>query len=131
MGVLGNENPWWNDVLENGPASPYACYFDIAWHSSPRPELHDRLLVPILADPYGQALESQQIRLAYADGAFTIHYFDNRLPVAPRSYGMILSQRTDELKASLGEDSPPMLEYLSILNAVSHLPARPAPIPPR
>ena len=55
---------------------------------------------------------------------FTIHYFDNRLPVAPRSYGMILSQRTDELKASLGEDSPPMLEYLSILNAVSHLPAQ-------
>jgi glycosidase len=39
MGVLGNENPWWNDVLENGPASPYAAYFDIAWQSSPRPEL--------------------------------------------------------------------------------------------
>ena len=99
MGVLGNENPWWNDVLENGPASPYAGYFDIAWQSSPRPELHDRLLVPILGDPYGQALESQQIRLEYADGALTIHYFDNRLPVAPRSYGMILSQRIDELKA--------------------------------
>ncbi len=24
MGILGNENPWWNDVLENGQASPYA-----------------------------------------------------------------------------------------------------------
>ena len=80
--------------------------------------------VPILGDPYGQALESQQIRLNYADGAFTIHYFDNRLPIAPCSYGMILSQRTDELKAALGEDAPPMLEYLSILNAVSHLPGR-------
>jgi (1->4)-alpha-D-glucan 1-alpha-D-glucosylmutase len=124
MGVLGNENPWWNDVLENGPVSAYASYFDIAWQSSPRPELRDRLLVPILGDPYGQALESQQIRLGYADGAFTIHYFDNRLPIAPCSYGMILSQRTDELKAALGEDAPPMLEYLSILNAVSHLPGR-------
>ena len=38
-GVVGNENAWWNDVLENGPASPYAAYFDIAWQDSPRPEL--------------------------------------------------------------------------------------------
>src|SRR3954447_15043038 len=29
MAVVGNENNWWNDVLENGPASPYANYFDI------------------------------------------------------------------------------------------------------
>jgi (1->4)-alpha-D-glucan 1-alpha-D-glucosylmutase len=124
MGVLGNENPWWNDVLENGPASPYAAYFDIAWQSSPRPELRDRLLVPILGEPYGQALESQQIRLQFADGAFTIHYFNNCLPVAPCSYETILSQRTEELKAALGEDSPPVLEYLSILNAVGHMPGR-------
>src|SRR3989440_2961550 len=27
MGVVGNQNPWWNDVLENGPASAYASYF--------------------------------------------------------------------------------------------------------
>src|SRR5438128_9926162 len=38
MGILGNENIWWNDVLENGPASQYADYFDIAWQASPRPE---------------------------------------------------------------------------------------------
>src|SRR5262249_1411737 len=24
MGVTSNDNAWWNDVLENGPASPYA-----------------------------------------------------------------------------------------------------------
>src|SRR5438067_10375786 len=33
MGV-GSQNPWWNDVLENGPASPYAGFFDIAWQAS-------------------------------------------------------------------------------------------------
>ena len=37
MGILGNENAWWNDVLENGPASQYAWYFDIDWDASPRP----------------------------------------------------------------------------------------------
>src|SRR5213592_3585542 len=26
MGVAGNENPWWNDLLENGPSSPYASF---------------------------------------------------------------------------------------------------------
>ena len=50
--IVGNENPWWNDVLENGPASPYAGYFDIDWYASPRPELRDRVLLP---DP-GRAL---------------------------------------------------------------------------
>src|SRR5262245_48263779 len=35
MGIVGNANPWWNDVLENGPSSPYAGHFDIAWSLSP------------------------------------------------------------------------------------------------
>jgi len=123
MGI-GNDNPWWCDVLENGPASPYAAYFDIAWQSSPRPELRDRLLVPVLGDAYGKALESQQVRLGFENGAFTIHYFDHRFPVAPCTYGMVLGQRLDELKVALGEDAPPVLEYLSILSAVGHLPGR-------
>ena len=43
-----NDNAWWNDVLEHGPASKYAEYFDIAWRGSPRPELHDKVLLPVL-----------------------------------------------------------------------------------
>jgi (1->4)-alpha-D-glucan 1-alpha-D-glucosylmutase len=26
------ENPWWADVLEDGPGSAYASFFDIDWH---------------------------------------------------------------------------------------------------
>jgi (1->4)-alpha-D-glucan 1-alpha-D-glucosylmutase len=124
MGILGNDNPWWNDVLENGPASPYASYFDIAWHSSHRPELWGRVLLPILGDPYGKALEAQEIRLAYADGAFTIHYFEHRFPVDPRSYALILNHRLDELRQTLGDEDPAVLEYQSILTALKHLPLR-------
>src|SRR5438132_12463169 len=29
MGIGTNDNPWWNDVLENGPASRDAGFFDI------------------------------------------------------------------------------------------------------
>src|SRR5688572_6556947 len=62
MGVTGNANAWWRDVLENGPASPYAGFFDIAWDASTRVELHGKVLLPILGKSYGEALESQEIR---------------------------------------------------------------------
>ena len=78
MGVVGNENPWWNDVLENGPGSPYANYFDISLHVSPRPQLQDRVLVPTLGDPYGKVLESGQLRLAYDAGYRTVSVFRRR-----------------------------------------------------
>ena len=131
MGILGNENPWWNDVLENGPASPYANYFDIAWQSSPRPELRNRLLVPVLGDPYGKALEAQQIRLEFAAGAFAFRYFDHVFPVGPCTYALILGHRLDELKAELDESAPALIEYLSILSAIGHLPARTETAPER
>ncbi|HXG11105.1 MAG TPA: malto-oligosyltrehalose synthase [Gemmataceae bacterium] len=124
MGVVGNENAWWNDVLENGPSSPYAGYFDISWYASPRPQLHGRVLLPVLGDPYGKALESGQLRLEYAAGAFTICYFEHRFPVAPRSYGLILGRRLEELERRLPADDPALIEYQSILTAVKHLPRR-------
>jgi len=54
--AVGNDNVWWNDVLENGPSSPFAHYFDIAWSSSPRTEMQGRVLIPILAEPDGKPL---------------------------------------------------------------------------
>lgn len=122
MAVVGNENIWWNDVLENGPASPYAGFFDIAWSSSPRPELQGRILIPILGEAYGQVLEAQQLRLHYGGGAFSVHYFDHHFPVAPRSYGLILGHRVEDLERRLGPEAPALHEYQSILTAVKHLP---------
>jgi (1->4)-alpha-D-glucan 1-alpha-D-glucosylmutase len=122
MGVAGNDNAWWNDVLENGPASPYAGYFDIAWRDSPRPQLRDRILLPVLGDPYGKALEAQQLRLSHAAGSFTIHYFDRQFPVEPGSYKLILTHCVGELEQTLAADDPALVELQSILTAVSHLP---------
>jgi (1->4)-alpha-D-glucan 1-alpha-D-glucosylmutase len=120
MGITGNANAWWYDVLENGQASPYAGFFDIAWYASPRVELHEKVLLPTLGKSYGEALESQEIRLAYAAGAFTIHYFDHSFPVAPRSYAMILEHRHDELTALLEHDAEALAEYDSILTTIRH-----------
>jgi (1->4)-alpha-D-glucan 1-alpha-D-glucosylmutase len=41
MGIAGDANPWWLDVLENGQASPRAAFFDIDW-TPIKPELRDR-----------------------------------------------------------------------------------------
>ncbi len=124
MGIIGNDNLWWNDVLENGPASPYAMFFDIAWDVSPRAELHEKVLLPLLGELYGQALESQQIRLAYAAGTFTLHYFDHGFPVAPCSYEKVLGYRRDELQRLLADDESSLAKYESILIAITHLPRR-------
>jgi (1->4)-alpha-D-glucan 1-alpha-D-glucosylmutase len=124
MGVATNDNAWWNDVLENGPASRYAGFFDIAWRASPRPELRDKILIPTLGEPYGDILEKGQLQLAFENGTFTVSYYERRFPIAPRTYGKILGHRLEELEASLGADSPDLVEYQSILTAERHLPER-------
>jgi (1->4)-alpha-D-glucan 1-alpha-D-glucosylmutase len=122
MGVGSNDNPWWNDVLENGPASRYAPYFDIAWRSSLRPELRDKVLLPVLADLYGDALEDGQLTLSFADGAFYVHYGDRRFPVAPRSYGRVLGPGLEQLEGRFDAGDPGFTEFQSILTAVKNLP---------
>jgi (1->4)-alpha-D-glucan 1-alpha-D-glucosylmutase len=89
MGVATNDNIWWNDVLENGPASRYAGYFDISWRASPRPELFDKVLLPVLGEPYGDVLDAGQLRLTFANGSFAIEYFERRFPVDPHGSSSI------------------------------------------
>jgi (1->4)-alpha-D-glucan 1-alpha-D-glucosylmutase len=131
MGVACNDNPWWNDVLENGPASAYASYFDIAWQAPPRRELQNRLLLPVLGDLYAKVLESGQLRLVYDDGAFFVTYYERRFPLDPCSYAAVLGHRADELQKELGPDHPAASEYQSILTAVGHLPGSTETDPPR
>jgi len=49
MGIAAGCNPWWNDVLENGPSSPYAEFFDVDWDPVKR-QLANKVLLPILGD---------------------------------------------------------------------------------
>ena len=117
VGVNTNDNAWWNDVLEHGPASRYAGYFDIAWNSNARPELRDKVLIPTLGKLYGDALEAGELKLSFdADaGRFWLNYFDRRFPISPGTYDRILCHRVDE-----GGDVAD--ELCSIGRAASHLP---------
>ena len=124
MGVSGNANAWWRDVLENGPSSPYDEYFDIAWYASPRVEMHEKILLPTLGKSYGEALESGEIRIEYGAGAFTIRYFDHCFPIAPHTYAMILERRPDELASLYERNGEALAEYDSIVTAIKYLPLR-------
>ncbi|MEA2692302.1 MAG: (1-_4)-alpha-D-glucan 1-alpha-D-glucosylmutase, partial [Acidobacteriota bacterium] len=84
-------NAWWWDVLENGPASRYAAYFDVDW-DPPQARLRNTVLLPILGDHYGRVLEAGELRLVRAGGGFEIHYFEHRMPVAPRSLDSLLAE---------------------------------------
>jgi len=92
VGVDTNDNIWWNSVLEHGPCSPYAKYFDINWRGSANSPLHDRVLLPILGEPYGRVLEQGQLKLAFDahKGSFSINYFARRIAISPSSYGLLL-----------------------------------------
>ena len=130
MGIAAACNPWWNDVLENGPSSAYAEFFDIDWDPV-KPQLANRVLLPILGDQYGQVLEKQELALEYAGGAFSLRYHETRLPIAPRSATLILGHRLETLTATLGEGDPYLQEYQSIITALTNLPARTETAPDR
>jgi (1->4)-alpha-D-glucan 1-alpha-D-glucosylmutase len=91
MAVMGADNAWWMDVLENGQASAYADFFDIDWHP-PDPDLAGKVLVPVLGDHYGRVLEKGELQLRYESesGAFAVQYHGHRLPIDPREYSVLL-----------------------------------------
>ncbi|MEN6627260.1 MAG: malto-oligosyltrehalose synthase [Candidatus Sumerlaeia bacterium] len=121
MGIADPANGWWQDVLENGPASIVARNFDINWRPVDR-ALENKIVLPILEDQYGKVLEMGKFRLSREGGAFVIHYYGFRLPVAQHTCAPILSLKLDDLRRELGEESEPVTELLSILTAIGHLP---------
>jgi (1->4)-alpha-D-glucan 1-alpha-D-glucosylmutase len=93
MGIHYADNPWWLDVLEWGPKSPFAASFDIDWKSLPG---HPRggVLVPILGRPYGKSIESGEISLRYDPraGSFSAWHYGHQLPIGPPRYSEILQK---------------------------------------
>jgi len=121
MSAAPAENLWWHDVLENGPGSPYAAFFDIDWDPV-KEELRNKVLLPVLGDQYGKVLESGELKLEHRDGALGVRYCQMLLPLDPRTYRSVLGLRLDEIKKSLPPDSEDLRELESILTALEHLP---------
>ena len=119
MGIAEPLNQWWMDVLENGPSSMYAPYFDIDWHPL-KSDLHDKVLLPILSDQYGRVLERGELRVRFEEGAFYLSYYDRKLPIAPGTYRYILNIALQNLAEYKGQDF--YAELQSIVTALEYLP---------
>jgi (1->4)-alpha-D-glucan 1-alpha-D-glucosylmutase len=120
MCITHPSNVWWWDVLENGPSSPFARYFDIDWHP-PKEELVNKVLLPVLGDQYGRVLENQEIQIVYADGQFQVSVYDTPLPLAPRTWTMLLEPAVAKLREKLGADHEHVAEMESVVTSLSHL----------
>jgi len=121
MGVTEPGNKWWADVLENGPSSMYAPYFDVDWRPQ-KEDLRDKVLLPILTDQYGRVLERGEFKARFEEGAFYLQYGQLKLPIAPGTYRFILELALQSLAEYKDEDF--YAEFQSILTALEYLPRR-------
>src|ERR671922_261841 len=109
------------DVLENGPSSRYAPYFDIEWQPL-KFDLRDKVLLPILSDQYGRVLERGELQVHFEEGTFYLLYGERRLPIAPGTYRYVLKIALQNLSEHKDEDF--YAELQSILTALEYLPKR-------
>lgn len=125
MGVMGSDNAWWLDVLENGPIAEYADFFDIDWQPV-RTNMQDRLLVPVLGGAFGAVLEQGEMRVEFApeDASFSVRYHEHRFPIDPREYPRIFTGREGVLESVLADDESSRHDFESLLADFGRLPAR-------
>jgi glycogen operon protein len=121
MGIAGGQNGTWDDVLEHGPASSCAEFFDVDW-TPLRADLENRVLLPILDGQYGDVLERGDLGVVWEGSTLKLGYFDRRLPLAADTLGELLSAVV--AKSRLPEDDVARRELESIVFELSHLPPR-------
>ena len=100
MGIGGSDNRYWLSVLEWGPESPFAHWFDIDWSAhlpgAPHHPHTGKVLVPFLGDHYGAVLARGELQLRCDDGGFALWAHDtHKLPICPRDYAEILRKAPD------------------------------------
>ena len=95
MGVMGADNAWWMDVLENGQASRYAGYFDIDWHPVER-RARRQGAAPGARRPVRRCARARRARTDVrrpTAAASRSRYHEHRFPLDPRELRAILERR--------------------------------------
>ncbi len=130
--AASHENAWWMDVLENGAGSPYAHFFDIDWRPAASKAaflLEDKILLPVLADLYGNVLENGELTVHLDESGFFLRYYERRFPLDPRSYGPILERCIDRIAGQLSATHPAIGELRQFQSLVEGMPPRTAAEP--
>ncbi|HTS11199.1 MAG TPA: malto-oligosyltrehalose synthase [Candidatus Limnocylindrales bacterium] len=118
--AASSENHWWMDVLEFGPESPFASYFDVNWRPPSR-DLENKILLPFLDKPFGEALDAGEFQIEFDDGSFRLRFGEQIFPIAPESYASILRYAEVDLRDAVESDSPAAHEWRGIAAAAEAL----------
>jgi len=96
--ATGPDNKYWWDVLENGPSSRFASWFDIDWNSA-EVKLQNKILIPVLGDQYGRVLSAGQFAIQFDGQCFQMQYMDHVFPLSPISLSIPLSKASEKINA--------------------------------
>ena len=96
MGIGDSANKWWMDVLENGPASVHANFFDIDWRACGASR-QKKVVLPILGNHYGKTLEDGELRIEFNQASFYVAYYETWLPLSPISYRILAQPLLEKL----------------------------------
>lgn len=119
MGV-STSTPWWRDVLQHGRSSQYADFFDIDWHPL-KPELHNKLLLPVLGDQYGDELEQGRLQVRNKDGELVVQYGEHDFPLDPQSLPLMF-EALGPLPDSHDGSAPDLKRLEELLEKLRSLP---------
>ena len=101
------ENSWWQDILWQGPYSPFREYFDVRVDDTSPFRIH----LCTLGRAYGDALKAGEFKLEVINGLPRVHYGHNSWPLAAASWGALLT--ADAL------DAPNCFTELCVLQGIS------------
>ena len=122
MGV-GKENPYWQNMLMHGPASPYASWYDVDWGTG-RAVASTQVLLPVLGKELEESLGANELAVSFEDGAFRVTYFDNWFPLDPATVSDILNHDIGDVRDALGDDDADLREFDEIVDGFSSMPPR-------
>ncbi|HEX6534221.1 MAG TPA: malto-oligosyltrehalose synthase [Gemmatimonadaceae bacterium] len=122
MGV-GADNPFWDDLFANGPASRYASWFDVDW-SDQRPGFRGRIVVPILDDELDAVIARDEIIVGMEGGRLRARWRDHSFPVDPTLIPRVLEPALETLRAESAAGNGEVEELGRVLDALLALPPR-------
>jgi len=102
------DNPWLMDVLEKGPLSFYAPFFDMAPNSL---LFQGRIMVPFLGAPLDKVIQEDELKVDYDGHRLVLKYYDSSYPLHLRSYAALL-------RAGDGKISEAIEQLLTQINQI-------------
>jgi (1->4)-alpha-D-glucan 1-alpha-D-glucosylmutase len=120
--AMHHTNDHWFDVLRFGPASRHASWFDIDW-SREHGTTVDRVLLPVLGDHYGTAVDSGDLRVERCGHDLVIRYLDRIFPLSISSTARLIARAARAETQQGVEPAPQIARGTSTLLALGDSPA--------